>query len=89
MHYYTRCKEVNGTLITIFHNNFLGSDKTFSGWREMYEQLFTQLEHLLLYVDYLHLLMFNTQFTANLVQERHLLKSAYCSNSPFIAPVQQ
>jgi hypothetical protein len=37
LHYYKICKEVNGTLITIFHNNFLGTDKNFKGWREMYE----------------------------------------------------
>lgn len=38
MQLYTACKTVNGTLITIWHNNFLGTDKTFKGWREMYEQ---------------------------------------------------
>lgn len=36
--YYTVCKEVNGTLITIWHNNFLGTAKEFYGWREMYEK---------------------------------------------------
>jgi hypothetical protein len=35
---YTQIKNVNGTLITIFHNHFLGSDAMFSGWKEMYEQ---------------------------------------------------
>lgn len=38
LHYYTICKEVNGTLITIWHNNFLGTAKEFEGWREMYEK---------------------------------------------------
>jgi hypothetical protein len=38
LQYYKVCKEVNGTLITIWHNNFLGTAKEFEGWREMYEQ---------------------------------------------------
>jgi len=37
-HYYEVCKEVNGTLITIWHNNFLGTAKEFVGWREAYEK---------------------------------------------------
>jgi hypothetical protein len=38
IHYYKICKENNGTLITIFHNNFLGGGKEFKGWNEMYEK---------------------------------------------------
>ena len=38
MHYYKICDEVNGTLITIWHNNFLGTAKEFEGWKEVYEQ---------------------------------------------------
>ncbi len=38
MHYFKVCKEANGTLITIWHNNFLGMAKEFKGWREMYEK---------------------------------------------------
>ena len=38
MHFYFECKKVNGTLITVFHNNFLGSDRSFAGWRELYEK---------------------------------------------------
>ena len=34
--YYKICKEVNGELITIFHNDFLGTDPKFAGWKEMY-----------------------------------------------------
>ena len=41
-HYLTCCKAVNGTLITIWHNNFLGTAKEFEGWREIYEQFITQ-----------------------------------------------
>ena len=43
MHYYSTCKKVNGTLITIFHNNFLGTDKSFAGWRELYAGFISQL----------------------------------------------
>lgn len=38
------CKEVNGTLITIWHNNFLGTAKQFAGWRECYEQFISQVQ---------------------------------------------
>lgn len=31
-------EEVGGTLITIFHNHFLGTDAMFRGWKEMYIQ---------------------------------------------------
>jgi hypothetical protein len=36
LEYYHECKTVNGELITIFHNNFLGTDPLFAGWRELY-----------------------------------------------------
>lgn len=35
---YEEVKNVNGTFITIFHNQFLGTDEIFKGWREMYEE---------------------------------------------------
>ena len=38
MHYYNAVKAVNGTLITIWHNSFLGSYKSFTGWRDVYEE---------------------------------------------------
>ena len=38
IHYFTICKEVNGTLITIWHNHMLGPDKLYKGWGEMYEK---------------------------------------------------
>lgn len=44
MHYYTVCKAANGTLITIWHNNFLGTAKEFTGWREMYERFTAQVQ---------------------------------------------
>ena len=43
MYYYKVCKEVNGTLITIFHNNFLGNSGEFKGWKEMYERFMKNL----------------------------------------------
>lgn len=38
MHYYTICKEVNGTLNTIWHNHMLGSDKLYKGWGDIYKK---------------------------------------------------
>ncbi len=35
-HYYSVIKAVNGTMITLWHNTFLGTDKLFQGWREVY-----------------------------------------------------
>lgn len=35
--YHDTIKKVNGTMITIWHNNFFGSDKMFTGWKEVYE----------------------------------------------------
>jgi hypothetical protein len=44
MHYLKICKEVNGQLITIWHNNFLETAKQFAGWRECYEQFIFQVQ---------------------------------------------
>lgn len=44
MSYYNKCREVNGELITIFHNNFLGTGKEFSGWKELYINFISQLQ---------------------------------------------
>jgi hypothetical protein len=38
LHYYNVVKSVHGNLCTIWHNHFLGTDKTFKGWRELYER---------------------------------------------------
>lgn len=40
-HYRSVCKEVNGVLCSIWHNNFLGTAKEFEGWRELYEEFIT------------------------------------------------
>jgi len=37
-HYYTTVKNVNGLLITLWHNTFLGTDPKFKGWRDVYEE---------------------------------------------------
>lgn len=44
VHYYAVCKKINGNLITIFHNHFLGSSPEFKGWNEMYEQFIAQVQ---------------------------------------------
>jgi hypothetical protein len=38
MQYYEAVKSVNGTIITVWHNNFLGIDPAFAGWKEVYQQ---------------------------------------------------
>jgi hypothetical protein len=38
LQYYHIVKQVNGLFITIWHNNFLGTDSLYKGWREVYEQ---------------------------------------------------
>jgi hypothetical protein len=43
MHYYTVCKAVDGELITIWHNNFLGSDPKFEKWRNVYQRFINQI----------------------------------------------
>lgn len=42
-YYYNEVKKVNGTLITIWHNTFLGTDKLFEGWREIYAQFVKEI----------------------------------------------
>ncbi|MFN8289162.1 MAG: polysaccharide deacetylase family protein [Chitinophagaceae bacterium] len=41
-HYYNEVRKVNGTLVTIWHNTFLGTDRLFEGWREVYVQFFKE-----------------------------------------------
>lgn len=41
--YYEACKKVNGLFITIFHNYILGSEKTFDGWRDLYQEFTAQI----------------------------------------------
>ncbi len=42
-HYYREVKAVNGTLITLWHNTFLGTDPLFAGWREVYRQFIEEI----------------------------------------------
>lgn len=44
VYYYEQCEKVKGTFITIFHNNFLGTDKQFTRWKEMYNHFISQLQ---------------------------------------------
>ena len=37
MRYYHLVRKVNGLMVTIWHNSFLGTDPQFTGWREVYE----------------------------------------------------
>lgn len=38
IHYYKAVKAVNGILIILWHNTFLGTDKLYAGWAELYRQ---------------------------------------------------
>jgi hypothetical protein len=42
-HYYSVVKSVNGYFIMIWHNSFLGTDKLYAGWREVYEQFIKEV----------------------------------------------
>lgn len=44
LHYYHTCKNVHGLFISVFHNNFLGTDKQFRGWKEVYIRFISQLQ---------------------------------------------
>jgi len=37
MNYYRKIKQVNGVMVTIWHNQFFGTDPLFAGWKEVYE----------------------------------------------------
>ncbi len=43
MNFYLTCKKVNAQMITVFHNNFLGSGKNFKGWKELYVEFISQV----------------------------------------------
>ena len=44
-HYYDVVKSVNGTFIMIWHNHFLGTEKLYEGWKEIYEQFIKETSH--------------------------------------------
>lgn len=41
--YYERIRAVNGTMVMVWHNSFLGIDPQFEGWREAYGQFVTRV----------------------------------------------
>jgi hypothetical protein len=41
--YYHSIKSINGTMITIWHNTFLGTGKLFAGWKEIYQQFISEV----------------------------------------------
>lgn len=43
LQYQLVCREVRGEMISIWHNNFLGSATAFAGWKEVYERWVRQL----------------------------------------------
>ena len=40
--FYRRIRQVNGLMVTIWHNSILGRDPEFNGWREVYETFLKQ-----------------------------------------------
>lgn len=43
-HYYQEVKKVSGYFIMIWHNSFLGTDRLYTGWREVYEKFISSRE---------------------------------------------
>ncbi len=43
MKYFEIIKSVNGMMITIWHNTFLGTHRRFAGWREVYEEFLQKI----------------------------------------------
>jgi hypothetical protein len=43
LHYETVCRNYNGKLITVWHNNFISSKGGFDGWLKVYESLLNRL----------------------------------------------
>lgn len=44
MYYYEECNKVKGSFMTIFHNNFLGTEPQFEGWQDMYARFISQVQ---------------------------------------------
>lgn len=42
-HYYQEVKKVNGLLVTLWHNTYLGTDRMYKGWRNVYEQFIKEV----------------------------------------------
>lgn len=41
--YYYTLRSVNGRMVTLWHNTFLGTDPRFAGWREVYESIIKEI----------------------------------------------
>ncbi len=50
MKLYDEVKKVNGEMITVWHNSFLGTDPMFKGWKEAYEKFINTISSDLTYV---------------------------------------
>lgn len=44
IHYYKEVRSVNGYYLMIWHNSFLGTDRLYPGWRDIYERFITDRE---------------------------------------------
>lgn len=44
-YFYHTIRRVNGTMITIWHNSILGTDRKFLGWKEVYESFIKGIVH--------------------------------------------
>ncbi|MBI5859039.1 MAG: polysaccharide deacetylase family protein [Sphingobacteriales bacterium] len=51
MNYFEIIKSVGGTMITIWHNTFLGTHRRFAGWREVYEEFIRRIYFQIPYVN--------------------------------------
>jgi len=49
--YFNIIKSVNGTMITIWHNTFLGTHSRFAGWREMYSEFLRKIYYQIPFVN--------------------------------------
>jgi len=43
INFYGCIKEIDGLMITLWHNNFLGTDRNFAGWQKMYESFLVNI----------------------------------------------
>lgn len=41
--YYAVCQQHHGELVTVFHNQFMGTDPAFAGWPQLYEDFIAQV----------------------------------------------
>jgi hypothetical protein len=41
--YFQAIRQVNGMMITVWHNTFLGTDKLFKGWKEIYKKFVEEI----------------------------------------------